>query len=176
MTLDTLSQFLAAIDQIGELVRIDQPVRTHLEIAEIADRVMKSPGGGPALLFTRPVQDDGRESGIPVAINLYGSQRRMQLALGVERLDDIGDRIADMLDLKVPSGLMGKLAMLPKLAEMAKFPPRTRSGRAPCQQVVLRGDDIDVDRLAMLQTWPGDGGRSLAWPMVISRDPGRGTR
>lgn len=176
MTLDTLPEFLAAIDRIGELVRIDRPVRTHLEIAEIADRVMKSPDGGPALLFTRPVQDDGRESAIPVAINLFGSRRRMQLALGVERLDDIGDRIAEMLDLKVPSGIMGKLAMLPKLAEMAKFPPRTRSGKAPCQQVTLRGDAIDLDRIPMLQTWPDDGGRYLTLPMVITRDPGRGTR
>jgi 4-hydroxy-3-polyprenylbenzoate decarboxylase len=176
MTLDTLSEFLTAIDEIGELVRIDRPVRTHLEIAEIADRVMKSPDGGPALLFTRPVQDNGQESSIPVAINLFGSQRRMQLALGVDRLDQIGDRIAEMLDLKVPSGIMGKLAMLPKLAEMAKFPPRTRSGRAPCQQVVLRGGEIDLDRIPMLQTWPGDGGRYLTLPMVITRDPGRGAR
>ena len=82
------------------------------------------------------------------------------------RLDDIGDRIADMLDLKVPSGIMGKLAMLPKLAEMAKFPPRTRSGRAPCQQVVLRGNEIDLDRIPMLQTWPDDGGRYLTLPML----------
>jgi 4-hydroxy-3-polyprenylbenzoate decarboxylase len=176
MSLDTLSQYLAAIDRIGELVRIDRPVRTHLEIAEIADRVMKSPDGGPALLFTRPVQDDGSESSIPVAINLFGSRRRMQLALGVDRLDDIGDRIAEMLELKVPAGIMGKLAMLPKLAEMAKFPPRTRTGRAPCQQVVVRDHDIDLDRIPMLQTWPGDGGRYLTLPMVITRDPGRGTR
>lgn len=176
MSLDTLSQFLDAIDRIGELVRIDRPVRTHLEIAEIADRVMKSPDGGPALLFTRPLQDNGQESTIPVAINLFGSRRRMQLALGVDRLDDVGDRIADMLDLKVPSGIMGKLAMLPKLAEMAKFPPRHRGGKGACQEVILRGDAIDLDQIPMLQTWPGDGGRYLTLPMVITRDPGRGTR
>lgn len=176
MTLDALPEFLAAIDRAGELVRIDRPVRTRLEIAEIADRVMKSPGGGPALLFTQPVTDRGGVSPIPVAINLFGSRRRMELALGVDRLDAIGDRIAEMLDLKVPSGLMGKLAMLPRLAEMAKFPPRTRAGRAPCQEVVWRGDEIDLDRIPMLQTWPGDGGKYLTLPMVITRDPGRGTR
>jgi len=176
MTLDTLQQFIDAIERIGELVRIDRPVRTQLEIAEIADRVMKSPNGGPALLFTKPVQDDGRVSSIPVAINLFGSRRRMQLALGVERLDDVGDRIAAMLDLKMPAGLMGKLSMLPRLAEMAKFPPRTKGGRAPCQEVVLRGDDIDLDLVPMLKTWPGDGGNYLTLPMVITRDPGRGTR
>ncbi len=176
MSLDSLSAFLDAIERTGELVRITRPVRTHLEIAEIADRVMKSPGGGPALLFERPVQDDGAESPIPVAINLYGSRRRMALALGVERLDEIGDRIAEMLDLKVPSGLLGKLAMLPKLAEMAKFPPRTGGGRPPCQEVVWQGAEIDLDRIPFLQTWPGDGGRYITLPMVITRDPGRGTR
>ncbi len=176
MSLDSLPDFLEAIERAGELVRIARPVRTHLEIAEIADRVMKSPDGGPALLFERPVQDDGRESEIPVVINLFGSRRRMALALGVERLDEIGERIADMLDLKVPSGLLGKLAMLPRLAEMAKFPPRSGGGRPACQEVVWRGEEIDLDRIPFLQTWPGDGGRYITLPMVITSDPGRGTR
>lgn len=176
MSLDSLPEFLDAIERAGELVRIRRPVRTHLEIAEIADRVMKSPGGGPALLFERPLLDDGRESEIPVAINLYGSRRRMALALGVERLDEVGDRIAEMLDLKVPSGLLGKLSMLPKLAEMAKFPPRVRSGTPPCQEIIRRGEEVDLDRIPFLQTWPGDGGRYITLPMVITRDPGRGTR
>ncbi|MCA9768233.1 MAG: menaquinone biosynthesis decarboxylase [Gemmatimonadetes bacterium] len=176
MSLDSLPAFVDAIARLGELVRIEQPVRTHLELAEIADRTMKLPGGGPALLFTQPVLDDGTTSPIPVLINAYGSRRRMELALGTDRLDAIGDRIAEMLELKVPKGLMGKLSMLPKLAEMAKFPPRVRSGRPPCQEVVWRGDEIDLDRIPFLQTWPGDGGRYITLPMVITRDPGRGTR
>ncbi len=175
MTLDTIGSFLAAIDQAGELVRISEPVRTHLEIAEIADRAMKSADGGPALLFEHAVMPDGRRSDMPVAINLFGSRRRMQLALGVDQLDDIGARIADMLNLQVPDGLMAKLAMLPRLAELAKFPPRAQS-KAPCQDVVWRGDDIDLDRIPLLQTWPGDGGRYITLPMVITRDPVRGTR
>lgn len=176
MALDSLPAFLEAIERSGELVRITRPVRTSLEIAEIADRVMKSPGGGPALLFTQPVRDDGSVSSVPVAINLFGSRQRMSLALGVTRLDDIGDRIAEMLDLKMPSGILGKLAMLPRLAEMAKFPPRVRSGRAACQEVVWQGDEVNLDRIPMLKTWPGDGGNYLTLPMVITRDPGRGTR
>lgn len=176
MSLDSLPAFVAAIERLGELVRVARPVRTHLEIAEIADRAMKLPGGGPALLFERPVLPDGRESSIPVAINLFGSHRRMRLAMGVDRLDDIGDRITEMLNLQVPEGIFGKLSMLPKLAEMAKFPPRTRSGRAPCQEIVWRGDEIDLDRIPFLQTWPDDGGRYITLPMVITRDPGRGTR
>ncbi|HEY3933201.1 MAG TPA: menaquinone biosynthesis decarboxylase [Gemmatimonadales bacterium] len=176
MSLDTVSQFVAAIEKIGELVRITEPVHTHLEIAEIADRAMKSPRGGPALLFEKPLLADGGVSPIPVGINLFGSERRIALALGVERLDDIGDRIGEMVNLKVPDGLLAKLALLPRLAELTKFPPRVASGRPACQQVVWRGDEIDFDRIPFLQTWPGDGGRYITLPMVITRDPVRGTR
>ena len=176
MALDSLRDFIAAIDRIGELVRVSHPVRARLEIAEIADRCMKSPGGGPALLFEHVLLDDGRRSEWPVAINLFGSMRRMCLALGVETLDDAGDRISDLLNLKVPEGLFGKLAMLPRLAEVAKFPPRVRGGRPPCQDVVLRGDEIDLGRIPFLTTWPGDGGPYITLPMVITTDPVRGTR
>ena len=176
MSLDSLPEFIAAIERHGELVRVREPVRTRLEIAEIADRVMKSPGGGPALLFERPVLPDGTTASIPVAINLFGSARRICLALGVERLDEIGDRIAELTNLKVPEGLLAKLAMLPRLTELAKFPPRVRSGRPPCQDIVWRDDDIDLDRLPLLQTWPRDGGRYITLPMVITRDPVSGAR
>jgi 4-hydroxy-3-polyprenylbenzoate decarboxylase len=176
MTLDSLSDFIAAIDRAGELVRISQPVKARLEIAEIADRCMKFPGGGPALLFEQVMLDDGTRSEFPVAINLYGSMTRMALALGVKRLDEIGERISEMLELKVPEGLFGKLAMLPRLAEMAKFPPRVKGGRPPCQELVARGDDIDLNAMPFLTTWPEDGGRYITLPMVITQDPTRGTR
>jgi len=173
---DSLRDFLTAIDQIGELVRIAHPVRARLEIAEIADRAMKSDGGGPALLFERVTLENGQPSRYPVAINLFGSMRRMCLALGVDRLDTIGDRIADLLNLKVPEGLFGKLSMLPKLAEIAKFPPRTKGGTPPCQAVVHRGDEVNLDDIPFLVTWPKDGGRYITLPMVITTDPSRGIR
>lgn len=176
MTLDTLQDFLTAIDKAGELVRVREPVRARLEIAEIADRCMKSPGGGPALLFEHALLEDGRTSEYPVGINLFGSMRRISLALGVSDLDQIGGRIAELLNLKVPEGLLGKLSMLPKLAEVAKFPPRTRSGKPPCQEVVWRGSDVDLDRIPFLTTWPGDGGRYITLPMVITEDPRTGVR
>jgi 4-hydroxy-3-polyprenylbenzoate decarboxylase len=176
MTLDSLSDFLTAIERAGELARVREPVRTRLEIAEIADRCMKAPGGGPALLFEHVLMDDGTRSDVPVAINLYGSMRRMALALGVERLDEIGERISEMLELKVPEGLFGKLAMLPRLAEMAKFPPKVKGGKPPCQEVVQQGADIDLGMIPFLTTWPGDGGPYITLPMVITRDPVRGTR
>lgn len=176
MAIDSLREFVAAIEKAGELVRIKEPIRTRLEMAEITDRVMKSPGGGPGLLFERPVLADGSVAAMPVGINLFGSMRRMEIAFGVERLDDIGGRISELLNLKVPDGLFGKLAMLPKLAEVAKFPPRTRSGRPSCQDVVLKGDQIDLTRLPVLTTWPMDGGPFITFPMVITEDPSRGIR
>ena len=111
MTLDTLSDFITAIDGIGELHRITTPVKVHLEITEIADRVSKMPGGGKALLFEHPVLRDGTKSPYPVAINLFGSMRRMAIALGVDDLDAIGARITQLMDLKVPDGFLGKLSL-----------------------------------------------------------------
>ena len=176
MTLDTLSDFIAAIDRIGELTRVVAPVSVHLEICEIADRVMKQPGGGPALLFDHVVLRDGSRSPYPVAINLFGSMRRMSLALGVANLDDVGGRITQLLDLKVPEGILGKLSLLPKLLEVSKFPPRTKGGTPACQEVVWRGDDVNLDRLPIITCWPQDGGPYITLPMVISRDPVRGIR
>jgi len=177
MALDNLRAFLGAIDAAGQLVRIEVAASVDKEITEIADRCMKSPGGGPALLFERPTLLTGGASPYPVAVNLFGSERRMALALGVERLDDVGERIAELLHLKVPDGLLGKLAMLPKLAEVAKFPPKTGGGgRAPCQEVVLQGSDIDLSRFPVPVCWPEDGGPYITLGGVITRDPKSGVR
>ena len=176
MALDNLRQFIQAIDAAGDLVRIGRPVAIDREITEIADRAMKSPGGGPALLFERPRLLTGADARHPVAVNLFGSERRMTLALGVERLDDIGDRIAELVHLKVPEGLLDKLAMLPKLAELAKFPPRSGGGRAPCQDLVVRGPDVDLGQFPVPVCWPGDGGPYITLPQVITRDPRSGVR
>jgi 4-hydroxy-3-polyprenylbenzoate decarboxylase len=171
MTLDSLSEFIAAIDAMGELVRIREPVRVELELCEIADRVMKQPGGGKALLFEHPVLADGSRSPYPVAINLFGSMKRMALSLGVENLDEHGARITQLLDLKVPEGLLGKFALLPRLLEIAKFPPRVKGGTPACQEVVWRGDQIDLGKLPIITCWPQDGGPYITLPMVISRNP-----
>ena len=176
MSLDSLGQFIAALDAAGELVRVKQPVRARLELAEIADRAMKSPGGGPALLFEHVLLDDGTRSAYPVAINLFGSVRRMTMALGAGDLDEIGARITELLNMKVPEGILGKLALLPKLLEVGKFPPRVHGGKAACQEIVWRGNDIDLTRLPVITCWPKDGGPYITLPMVISKDPKRGIR
>jgi 4-hydroxy-3-polyprenylbenzoate decarboxylase len=176
MALDTLGEFIAAVESAGELVRVREPVRAKLELCEIADRAMKLPGGGPALLFENVLLDNGAVSEYPVAINLFGSMRRMQIALGVESLDEIGARISELLEMKVPEGLLAKLALLPRLLEVGKFPPRVKGGKPSCQEVVLQGEDVDLDVLPIITCWPEDGGPYITLPMVISRDPKRGIR
>ncbi len=176
MSLDSLRDLLAALDEAGELVRVRASVSVDREITEIADRCMKSPGGGPGLLFERPVLRDGTPSPIPVAINLFGSARRICMALGTPTLDEIGRRITELLRFEAPEGLVEKLAMLPRLAELAKYPPSRATGLAPCQAVVLRGAESDVRNLPHLVCWPQDGGPYLTFPMVITRDPATGTR
>src|SRR5437867_12976804 len=176
MALDNLRAFIDAIERAGELRQVARPVSVDKEITEIADRCMKSPGGGPALLFRQPTLRSGGPSRYPVAVNLFGSARRMALALGVECLDDIGKRIATLLYLKIPDTLLGKLAMLPQLAEVAKFPPRTAGGRAPSQEVVRRDRDVDLAELPIPVCWPEDGGPYITLAGVITRDPGSGIR
>ena len=90
MSLDNISQFLSAIDRVGELARITEPVKAKLELAEIADRVMKQPGGGKALYFENVILDNGERSKYPAVINLFGSMSRMSLKLGVDNLEEIG--------------------------------------------------------------------------------------
>lgn len=170
MAYKNLHEFLDDLDRAGELKRITREVDPRLEITEIADRVMKSPGGGPALLFERP-----RRSTIPLAINLFGSKRRMAMALGVNHVDEIGDRLSEMLKLQVPDSLMGKLAMLPMLKEMAGYPPRTGKSGA-CQEVVYQGADVDLGRLPVATCWPDDGGPFITMPLVITSDPDTGIR
>jgi 4-hydroxy-3-polyprenylbenzoate decarboxylase len=176
MNLDSLRDLLAALEEADELVRVRESVSVDREITEISDRCMKSPGGGPALLFERPVLPGGAPSAIPVAVNLFGSTRRMAMALGVGSLDEVGARIAELLKVEVPEGLIGRLAMLPKFAEMARWAPQQATAPVPCQAVVLRGQDADVRMLPHLVCWPGDGGPYLTLPMVITEDPATGTR
>jgi len=158
-----LRSFIALLEARGELRRITAPVSPHLEAAAIADRVVKQ--GGPALLFENVVGHD-----IPVVMNLFGTRERMALALGVERLDDVGDRLRSLLDVRLGGGLMGLMSNLPKLREVAALPPkRVRTG--PVRQRVLSGDEVDLGRLPVLTTWPGDAGPFITLPLVISRDP-----
>jgi 4-hydroxy-3-polyprenylbenzoate decarboxylase len=170
MAYENLSDFINELHDLGELVRITAEVDPILEIAEITDRVSKSPGGGPALFFERV-----RGSTMPVVINLLGSYRRMCLALGVDSFDQVADRIAGLVKPQVPEGWIEKLKLVPQLAQLTKLPPRiVRSG--PCQQVVRLGRDVDLGELPVLQCWPLDAGRFITFGQVFTKNPATGER
>jgi 4-hydroxy-3-polyprenylbenzoate decarboxylase len=157
-----LRDFLKKLEQAGELRRISTQVDPVLEITEISDRVVKA--GGPALLFERP-----KGSRVPLLINAVGTERRMNLALEVESLDEIARRISSILDMQLPQGLFDKVKMLPKLAELGNvFPKIVRTG--DCQEVV-RTESFSLFDFPILQCWPQDGGRYITWPMVITKNP-----
>lgn len=168
----SLHDFLKRLEREGELLRVRCQVDPQYEIAELTDRQAKSPGGGKALLF----EDTGRE--FPVVTNLFGSDRRVAMALGVERLEEIRERIEGLLKQVTtpPDGLWGKLKMLPLLGEMSRWMPQRLSGRGEAQEVIWRGDEVDLDRLPILKCWGCDGGRFVTLPMVHTLDPESGVR
>lgn len=167
-----LTEYIAALEQTGELIRISAPVDPVLEIAELTDRQAKQPGGGRALLF------ENTGTGFPVLTNMMGSERRICMALGVERLGEIGERIETLFAeaVRPKAGWMEKLRMLPLLGEAAQWMPRNVSRKGECQQVVLKGDEADLSRLPVLQCWPHDGGRFVTLPLVHTVDPQTGIR
>jgi 4-hydroxy-3-polyprenylbenzoate decarboxylase len=165
MAYDDLRAFLRALESQGELKRIPFEVDPYLEITEFADRSVKS--GGPALLFEKP-----KGSAIPLLINAFASERRMNLALEVESVEQIADRISEILAMQKPEGLLGKLKMLPKLAELAAAFPKTVSS-GPCKEVILK-DNFSLRDFPVLHCWPEDGGPFITLPMVFSRHPDTG--
>jgi 4-hydroxy-3-polyprenylbenzoate decarboxylase len=161
-----LSSFLSRLETSGELVRVSERVSPRLEITEIADRSVKA--GGPALLFTNI-----EGSAMPVAINLFGTRRRMLSALEIESFSEWDERLEAFLDPKPPEGLIDKLKAIPKVTELASiFPKTVRSG--PCQEVVATGDAVDLSVLPVLTCWPQDGGPFITMPLVITKDAASG--
>jgi 4-hydroxy-3-polyprenylbenzoate decarboxylase len=167
---DDLRAWIAALDRAGELKKIRAEVDPILEIAEITDRVSKMRGGGPALLF----QNIKGHPGSQVLINQFGSARRMNLALEVDALDEVADRIRLFMDVKSPQGFLDKVKMLPMLAEMGKFFPKPVSS-GPCKDVVKR-ENFSLLDFPILQCWPKDAGRFITLPCVVTRDPKSGKR
>ena len=168
MAYKDLHEFISLLENRGELVRIKTPVDPELEITEITDRVSKA--FGPALLF-----ENVKGSDLPVLINAYGTTRRMAMSLQVEGLDVIGEEITQLLQIaeNVPTTMLGKVKLLPRLAELSSFFPRmVKSGI--CQEVVSM--DPDLDLLPILKCWPQDGGRFITLPQVYTRNPRSGKR
>jgi 4-hydroxy-3-polyprenylbenzoate decarboxylase len=162
-----LREFIRALEQNHELRRIPFEVDPVLEIAEFADRAVK--GGGPALLFEKP-----KGSAIPVLINSFASARKMEIALEVASPEEVAARIVELLEMRMPDGLIGKLKMLPKLADLGSAFPRIIA-KGPCQEVV-RTEGFSLYDYPVLQCWPGDAGRFITLPLVFSRSPDSGKR
>ncbi len=187
MAYDDLRDWIKTLEKAGELKRITQQVSPELEITEITDRVSKIGAhdseksgssdkkyhaGGPALLFENITGHPGHK----VLINQFGSERRMAMALGVERLDQIAERIHGLMNVKPPTGLLDKLKMLPQLGELTNaFPKVVAAKDAPCKEVIRR-DKFDLNYFPILKCWPHDGGRFITLPCVHTRDPRTGKR
>jgi 4-hydroxy-3-polyprenylbenzoate decarboxylase len=163
-----LTNFLADLEKRALLTRVEETVSPDLEIAAVTDLACKSPGGGPALLFTRP-------SGysIPVATNVFGSLERMCLALGVKSLDYVAREIDELMTPKMPGGILDAVKMMPLVSRLSDLMPKTVK-EGPCQEVVRR--DGTLDEFPILQCWPGDGGKYITFPLVITKDPETGVR
>ncbi len=160
-----LRDFVAQLETAGRLRRVSVPVSRDLEIAEITDRVSKSPAeGNVALLFETVEGFD-----MPVLVNAFGAADRMAAALGVGHLDELGERVAKLLDLKLPGTFAERLAKLGTLFDLVKAGPR-RVAQAPCQEVV-ETEHPSLAALPALRCWPGDGGRYITLPGVFTRDP-----
>jgi len=168
MAYKDLRQFLGDLEKRGLLKRIKTEVDANLEITEITDRVSKK--GGPALLF-----ENVRGYNMPVLTNAFGSEERMNLALGVDRLDDIGQEIMNIIQPpELPTTFMEKLKALPKLAQLSSFLPKSvKSG--PCKEVIIK-DNPDMGEMPVLKCWPLDGGPFITLPLVFTKDPESGRR
>ncbi len=151
-----INAFIAELDRRKDLARIAEPVSPHLEIAAVVDRVCKSPGGGPALLFEKPTG-----ATMPVAANLFGSMSRMCLALGVETLDELAHEIEELTTPPMPRGFMDALKLMPLVNRLTDLMPKIVKD-APCQEVVKM--DGGLDELPVLTTWPEDGGPFITLP------------
>ncbi|PYV16333.1 MAG: menaquinone biosynthesis decarboxylase [Acidobacteria bacterium] len=173
MSLKDLHEFVARLERAGELRRITEPVDVDLEITEITDRVSKA--GGPALLFEHPrAGRDGQDYSIPLLINMLGSKRRVELALEVSSLEDVAGRIEELLEMKPPEGFVEKVKLLPRLAELGSFFPK--SVKTGLVKEIIERDRPSLAALPVMKCWPQDAGRFITFPMVITRSPKTGRR
>jgi 4-hydroxy-3-polyprenylbenzoate decarboxylase len=172
MAYKNLQEFIDTLEKAGELVRIKAFVNPKLEMAEITDRISKTPGGGKALLFENTGYD------FPVLMNAYGSEKRMCLALNVQKLDDVAREIENLFQLLTSpkENIIDKLKLLPKLNQFAGWMPKVKSGRGECQQIVLQGSEASIERLPVITCWPKDGGPFVTLPVIHTKEPNTGIR
>jgi 4-hydroxy-3-polyprenylbenzoate decarboxylase len=177
MSYRSLREFLDLLDRAGELRRVTAPVSTVLEMTEIQTRLLAEKG--PAVLFEAPVLADGRTSPIPVLVNLFGTVRRVAMAVtlggktrtGAADLREVGELLAFLRQPEPPGGLKEALDMIPLARTVMAMKPARRDRAAPCQETVLQGDDVDLARLPVQTCWPGEPAPLITWPLVVTRGP-----
>ncbi len=163
-----LQEFIQRLESENELLRIKEPLSPKLEIPEVTDRVCKV--YGPALLFENVPGYD-----MPVLTNAFGSFRRMAMALGVKNLNDLGQDVLQFIEIEKPDSIIKKLNLIPKVKRLANVFPKMVD-KAPCQEIVFKGDEVDLFRLPVLHCWPQDGGPFITLPVVITKHPLTGVR
>ena len=162
-----IEEFIGALEKAGELIRIKDKISPIIEISKITDAESKKPRGGKALLFEN-VEDNGKKS-FPVATNLFGSDKRMSMALGIEKLSDAGKEIEALINTNPPKSFGEFFELAKKALPLARIMPKTAKGKPPCQQVVKTGADIDLSEIPVLKCWPHDGGRFVTLPLVFTK-------
>ena len=170
MAFASLRDFIQRLEQDGLLVRVTAPVSTVLEMTEIQTRLLAE--GGPAVLFENPVGADGTRSPMPVLVNLFGTVERVALGMGrkPDELSAFGKQLAFLRQPEPPGGWREAVAMLPMVKSVFAMKPKTVSS-APCQEIVLKGDDIDLARLPIQSCWPGEPAPLITWPLVVTEGP-----
>ncbi|MCP1337623.1 UbiD family decarboxylase [Futiania mangrovi] len=176
MAYASLREFLRILEDQGLLVRVTEPVSTHLEMTEIQTRLLAE--GGPAVLFEHPLNPDGSRAEMPVLVNLFGTVERVALGVtmgGTERrtgeaLREVGETLAFLRQPEPPRGLRQALDLLPLARTVMAMRPATVR-RAPVHEVVLTGDDIDLSRLPVQGCWPGEPAPLITWPLVVTKGP-----
>src|SRR3954454_14401114 len=167
----SLRDFIVRLEAGGRLARVAAPVSPFLEMTEIQTRLLAE--GGPAVLFENVVREGGTAMPMPVLVNLFGTVERV--ALGMDReprqLREIGEALAFLKQPEPPGGWREALEMLPLLRTVMAMRPRT-VGAASCQEIVLRGGEIDLAALPIQTCWPGEPAPLITWPLVVTRGPG----
>ncbi|MBT4711564.1 MAG: UbiD family decarboxylase [Alphaproteobacteria bacterium] len=172
MAYSSLRDFIERLEKAGQLVRVTEPVSTHLEMTEIQTRLLAE--GGPAVLFENAIRADGTPSPMPVLVNLFGTVERV--AWGMERepaeLRELGEALAFLRQPEPPGGWREALELVPMLRTALAMKPKKKSGSVPSQEVVLTGDDIDLNALPVQMCWPGEPAPLITWPLVVTKGPG----
>ncbi len=173
MAYNSLRDFIARLESAGRLVRVRAPVSPVLEMTEIQTRLLAE--GGPAVLFENVVGPDGAGRQMPVLVNLFGTVERVAWGMNREpgQLREVGETLAFLRQPEPPGGWREALDMMPLLRTVMAMKPKTVS-RAPCQEIVLRGDEIDLTRLPIQSCWPGEPAPLITWPLVVTRGPSTG--